>query len=66
MVTHLQKWANYASFIASLSAVEDWVSSHTCNMPENLGLVTVHAVAYLMMSLDVYSWLETSGMLGMT
>ena len=35
-------------------------------MPDNLGSATVHAVARLMMSPDVYSWLEMSGALGMT
>ena len=66
MVTRLQERATYASFKAWLSAVEDWVSSHTHTTPDNLGPATVHAVARLTMSLDVYSWLETSGALGMT
>ena len=52
------------SFKAKLSAVEDWVSSHTHTMPDNLGPVTVRTMAHLMMSPDVYSWLETSGALG--
>ena len=53
-------------FKAWLSVVEDWVLSHTHTMPDNLGPVTVHAVAHLTMSPDVYSWLEMSGTLGMT
>ena len=64
MVTCLQEWTTYASFKAWLSAVEDWVSSHTYTTPDNLGLAAIHAVACLMMSLDIYSWLETSGTLG--
>ena len=51
---------------AWLSVVEDWVLSHTHTMPDNLGPATVRAVARLTMSPDVYSWLETSGTLGMT
>ena len=66
MVTHLLEWATYVSFKAWLSAVEDWVLSYSHTMPENLGSVTVRAVAHLTMSLDVYSWLETCSMLGMT
>ena len=66
MVTRLQERATYASFKAWLSAVEDWVLSHTHTMPDNLGPATVCAVAHLTMSPDVYSWLETSGALGMT
>ena len=64
MVTHLQEWATYASFKAWLLVVEDWVSSHTHTMPDNLGPATVCTMACLMMSPDVYSWLETSGTLG--
>ena len=59
------KAATYALFKAWLLAVEDWVLSHTHTMPDNLGLVTVWVVAHLTMSLDVYSWLETCGALGM-
>ena len=66
MVTHLQERATYASFKAYLLAVEDWVSSHTHTTPDNLGPATIHAMAHLTMSLDIYSWLETSGMLGTT
>ena len=66
MVTRLQEQATYTSFKAWLSAVEDWVSSHTHTTPDNLGLATVHAVAHLTMSLEVYSWLETCGTLEMT
>ena len=66
MVTHLQERATYASFKAWLSVVEDWVSSQTHTTPENLGPATVHAVARLTMSPDVYSWLEMSGALGTT
>ena len=54
IITHLQEQATYASFKAWLSAVEDWVSSYTCTMPDNLGPVTIHAMAHLTMSLDVY------------
>ena len=64
MVTQLQEWATYASFKAWLSVVKDWVSSHTHTTPENLGLVTVCAVAHLTISLGMYSWLETCGVLG--
>ena len=64
MVTHLQEQATYASFKAWLSAVEDWVSSHTHTTPDNLGPATIHTVACLTMSPDIYSWLETSGALG--
>ena len=39
--------------------------SHTHTTPDNLGLATVPAMAHLTMSLDIYSWLETSGTLGM-
>ena len=66
MVTYLYEWATYASFKAWLSAVKDWVLSHTHTMPDNLGLATVCAMAHLTISLDVYSWLEISGALGMT
>ena len=45
---------------------KDWVSSHTNTMPNNLGPATIHDVTHLTMNLDVYSWLETCGMLGMT
>ena len=44
--------------------VEGLVSSHTHNMPNNLGPVAVHAMAHLTMSLDIFSWLETCGALG--
>ena len=64
MVNHLQEWAIYTSFKAWLSAVEDWMLSHTHTMPENLGSVTIHAMAYLTMSPDMYSWLETYNILG--
>ena len=66
MVTLLQEWATYALFKAWLLVVKDWVSSHTHTMPNNLGPVTVHAMAHLIMSPDIYSWLETCGVLGMT
>ena len=66
IVTRLQEWATYASFKAWLLVVEDWVSSHNHTMPNNLGPVTIRAIARLMMSPDVYSWLETSGALGTT
>ena len=65
MVTHLQEQATYALFKAWLSAVKDWVLSHTHTMPSNLGLATIHTMACLTMGLDIYSWLETWGMLGM-
>ena len=64
MVTCLQKWATYASFKAWLSLFEDWVSSHTHNMPDNLELATVCTMACLVMSLNVYSQLESCGTLG--
>ena len=64
MVTCLQEQATYAYFKAWLLAVEDWVLSHTHTMPNNLGPATVHAMAHLTMSPDVYSWLETSSTLG--
>ena len=64
MVTRLQEWATYASFKAWLSVVKDWVLSHTHTTPDNLGLATIHAMAHLTISPDVYSWLETSGALG--
>ena len=64
MVTHLQERATYTSFKAWLWAVEDWVLSHTHTTPNNLGLANVRAMAHLMMSPDIYSWLETSGALG--
>ena len=51
-------------FKAWLSAVEDWVSSHTHTMPDNLGPATVRTMACLTMSPDIYSWLETSSALG--
>ena len=40
VVTPLQEQATYTSFKAWLSAVEDWVLSHTHTMPDNLGLAT--------------------------
>ena len=64
MVTHLQEQATYALFKAWLLVVKDWVASHTHMMPGNLEPVTVHAMAHLTMSLDIYSWLETCNMLG--
>ena len=66
MVTHLEEWTNHASIKAWLSAVEDWVLSHTHTMPNNLGPATIHPVACLTMSQEVYFWLETSSVLGMT
>ena len=65
MVTCLQKLDTYASFKACILVVEDWESSHTHTTPDNLGPVTIHAVANLTISLDVFSWLETCGTLGM-
>ena len=65
MVTCLQEQATYTSFKAWFSVVKDWVLSHTHITPENLGLVTIHAVAHLKMSLDIYSWLKICGILGM-
>ena len=64
IVTYLQEWATYASFKAWISVVEDWVLSHTHTMPDNLGPTTVHTVVHLIMSLDIYSLLETCSMLG--
>ena len=58
--------AIYALFKVWLLVVEDWVLSHTHTMPDNLGLTTIHAMACLTMTPDVYSWLETGGMLGTT
>ena len=55
MVTHLQEWATYTFFKAWLLVIKDWMSSHTHTTPENLGPATVHAVACLTMSLDIYS-----------
>ena len=55
MVTHLQERATYASSKAWLSVAEDWVLFYNYSTPDNLGPVTVHAVAHLMMSPDVYS-----------
>ena len=45
MVTRLQEQATYISFKAWLLVVEDWVSSHTHTMTNNLGLATIHAMA---------------------
>ena len=64
MVTLLQEWDTYTSFKVWLSAVEDWVSSHTHTMPENLGPATICIVACLTISLDDYSALETFYKLG--
>ena len=66
MVTHLQEQPTYASFKAWLLVVRNWVSSHTHSMTDNLGLAAICAMAHLTMSPDIYSWLETCGMLGMT
>ena len=66
MVNCLQEWATYASFKVWLLLVEDWVLSHTHTTPNNLGLVTVHTVARLTMSPDIYLWLDTCGTLGTT
>ena len=65
MVTSLQEWATYASFKAWLLVVEDWVLFHTHTTPDNLGPTTIYAMAHLTISLDIYSWLETCGTLGM-
>ena len=64
IVTHLKEQATYTLFKAWLLAVKDWVLSHTHTMPDNLGLAIVCTVAHLMMSPDVYSWLETCGTMG--
>ena len=64
--TSLQEHATYASFNTWLLVLEDWVSSYTHTMPDNLVPVSLYAMAYLTISLDVYSWLETCGMLGTT
>ena len=64
MVTYLQEQATYTSFKAWILAVKDWVLSHTT--PNNLGPAIIYAMAHLTMSLDVFSWLETCGVLGMT
>ena len=66
MVTHLQEKATYTLFRAWLLVVKDWVLSHTHTTPNNLGPATVCAVAYLIMSPDIYYWLETCGTLEMT
>ena len=66
MVTRLKERATYASFKDWLSVVEDWVLSHTHTVPDNLGPATVRAMAHLTMSPDIYSWLETSGTLGIS
>ena len=66
MVNCLQEWATYTSFKAWSLVVEDWVSSHTYTMPDNLGLATIHTMAHLKRSPDIYSWLETYGTLGTT
>ena len=65
MVTFLQEQATYISFKAWLLVVEDWVSSYTHTTSNNLGPVTIHAMAYLTISLDIYSWLDTCSTLGM-
>ena len=64
IVACLQEWATYASFKACLLAIEDWVLSHTHTMPDHLEPVTIHTIVHLTMNLDVYSWLETSAVLG--
>ena len=64
IVTHLQERTTYASFKAWLLAVEDCVSSHTPTLSDSLGLVTIHTMAYLTISPDIHSWLETYGTLG--
>ena len=66
IVTCLKEWATYTSFKAWLLAVKDLVSFHTHTTPKNLKPVTVHTMAHLTMSLDIYSWLETCSTLGMT
>ena len=66
IVTVLQEQATYTSFKVWLLVVEDWVSSYTDMMPNNLGLVTICFVACLTISPDMYSWLETCNMLGTT
>ena len=64
IVTHLKELATYTSFEAWLLVVEDWVLSYSHTMPYNLGPATIHAMAHLTMSPDIYSWLETCGTLG--
>ena len=66
MMSHLQELATYNSFKAWCLAVEDWLFSNTHTTPDNLGPATVCTIAHLTRSLDVYSWLETCGMLEMT
>ena len=47
MVIYLQDWATYASFKAWLLVVEDWVSSYTHKMPNNLGPTIFCTMAHL-------------------
>ena len=64
MVTRLPDTATYAKFKAWLSAVEDWVASHLGTSPDALGPHAVRTTARLSMTAELYSLLETTGVLG--
>lgn len=64
MVTKLKKDANYESFKAWLSAVDDWVFSHTQVLPDDLGPTAVRSVARMTLTAELYSVLENGGALG--
>ena len=65
MVTKLPDTATYAKFKAWLSAVEGWVASHLGAALEALGPHAVRTVARLTMTPELYTVLETTGVLGM-
>ena len=64
MVIRLPDTATYAKFKAWLSAVEDWVASHLGTSPDALGPHAVRTTARLSMTVELYSLLETTGVLG--
>ena len=65
MVTKLPDTTTYTKFKAWLSAVEDWVAGHLGAALEALGPHAVRTVARLTMTPELYTVLETTGVLGM-
>ena len=64
MVTKLVKTANYDTYKAWSSAVDDWVFSHTQIYPEKLGPSAVRSIARMTLDPELYAALEGDGALG--
>ena len=64
MVTKLKKGVSYTTFKAWISALHDWLASHSQLSPEQLGPASLRAIIRLTIDNELYTVLEQTGALG--